>query len=119
MYDPWSLSTNLKPGWLEIVVEAYDAGKMKRLHDTLVKQSHLNQSQFVPLLRTLVCRFDSFWFDKIVEGHLNGRARRPFVGPLVVHISYPEPGVHRTWVGTDVLAWIDQVALPESFRKGS
>lgn len=118
MYSGWSLSTHLAPGWLEIVVEAYDAGKMKRLHNMLVQQSSLNKDQRVPLLRTLVCRFDGFWFEKIVEGHLNHRAKAPFTQPLVARFDRPEPGVERTCVGADVIAWVDCVVTPESFRIG-
>ncbi|TIS17782.1 MAG: hypothetical protein E5X10_02205 [Mesorhizobium sp.] len=117
MYSGWSLSPTLKPGWLEIVVEAREAGKRRRLHDVLVKQSSLGRGQRVPLLRVLVCRFDGFWFERIVDGHLSRRgAKSSFTGPLVARVDYPEPGVERTCVGTDVVAWVDCVVTPANFR---
>lgn len=118
MYEGWKLSSNLKPGWLEVVV--YDIGRGEKLHETLVPQSRLNESGWVLLLRSLVCRFEGFGLEKIVSEHLNKRTKGPpyATNSLQVHITHPEPGVRRTYVGTNVIAWLDWVAIPESFRQG-
>lgn len=119
MYENYKLSSNLKPGWVEIVVERYSSGKMQRLHGDLVPKSRLNNGQHIPLLKSLVCHFGGLGFEQIVSAHLNNSSKKPpyASNPFQIVVAYPEPGVHRTYCGTDVKAWIDCVVSPKDFRQ--
>jgi hypothetical protein len=122
IYEGFRLSSKLKPGLIEIVVESFESGKRNRLYEALVPGSRISAQRQAELLKVLVCRFagrSGLGFEQIVSAFLNTRGKRPPASnPFQMHVSYPEPGVKRTYCGTDTLAWADEVILPNKFRTG-
>jgi hypothetical protein len=120
MYEGYRLSQNLKPGFVELVVEEYHAGRRRRLFEMLFPKSRISGDQATAMLKALVCRFSGktgLGFEQIVSAFLNKRGRKPISSdPFQITISYPEPGVKRQYCGTDTIAWIDEVIVPSKFR---
>ncbi|MBA3448339.1 MAG: hypothetical protein H0T56_12165 [Pseudaminobacter sp.] len=80
MYEGYRLSSNLKPGFIELVVEKYSAGKQDRLFEALFPKSRISAEQATALLKALVCRFSGktgLGFEQIVSAFLNKRGKKP------------------------------------------
>jgi hypothetical protein len=120
MYEGYRLSHNLRPGFVELVVEEYSEGKRHRLFEMLFSKSRISGDQATALLKALVCRFSGrtgLGFEQIVSAFLNKRGKNPTSSdPFQITISYPEPGVKRQYCGTDTIAWIDEVIVPSKSR---
>lgn len=121
MYDGFSLSDSLEKGKVEVVVEQYERGAFVRLYSALVPAHRLSKEAKNNLLKSLICRFNGktgLGFEHIVQSYLNSRGKTPpSHDPFQFHVAYPEPGVLRTYCGTDTLAWIDEVVSPTTFRQ--
>jgi hypothetical protein len=121
MYNNFKLCDKLKARQICIVVERYGDGQYTREFHEHVPSVRLSNDSRVHLLRALVIRFSPFSAETVVRCHLNGRGRIPPAdhGNLRFHITYPEPGVLRSYCGTNILAWSDQVIVPSQFREKS
>ena len=117
MYSRIQLCPSLTPKYKCIRVQEYDQGKfVERVHRHVPKHK-LAWKNYWALLRTLVLRYEEATDEQIVNAYLvrRGRdAKRYHHG--AIRVEYPEPGVHRSYCGENVLAWIDTVVLPEDFR---
>ena len=117
MYSEIQLCPSLTPKCKCIRVQEYDQGKfVERVHRHVPKHK-LAWKNYWALLRTLVLRYEEATDEQIVNAYLvrRGRdAKRYHHG--AIRVEYPEPGVHRSYCGENVLAWIDTVVLPEDFR---
>lgn len=120
MYENYKLCERLKPSELCLVVEQYQEGKFLRKFHEHVPKSRLSEDARRSLLRALVMHFSGMGAESIVHCHLNSRGRTPaFSNRLKLDVSYPEPGVLRTYCGANTKAWSDHVIDPTTFRGGS
>ncbi len=119
MYENHKLCDSLKPSEICLVVEQYTEGIYIRKFHEHVPKHRLSNSARTNLLRTLVLHFSGASAEAIVSSSLNKRGRSPPAMPLLWATSYPEPGVLRSYRGTDTVAWSDQVITPEKFRRSA
>jgi len=119
MYENYKLCALLKPGETCLVVEQYRVGEMVRKFHEHVPKYRLNNDARANLLRALVLHFSGASAETIMRSSLNNRGHEPLAVSFRWHTSYPEPGVLRTYCGTDTTAWSDHVIAPDKFRAGS
>ena len=117
MYDGYKLCDRLTASEICLVVEQYEAGNMLRKFHEHVPRYRLSREARTHLLRMLVFHFSGVGAHSIVSSSLNQRAKSPAATPLPYHVSYPEPGVMRTYFGANTTAWSDQVVNPDNFRQ--
>jgi hypothetical protein len=117
MFEGYRLCDTLKPSEVCLVVEQYSEGTfIQKFHEHVPKYRISNDSRN-GLLRALVVMFSSLGPERLVHCYLNTRGRTPpSDNSLLMVVSYPEPGVVRTYCGTNTKAWSDQVIAPNSFR---
>jgi hypothetical protein len=117
MFDNYNLCDSLTPLDTCFVVEKYDNGTFIRKFHEHVPKSRLSADARTSVLRALVMHFSGMGAESIVRCHLNKRGRTPaFDNRLFMVVSYPEPGVLRTYCGANTIAWSDQVIVPTKFR---
>lgn len=121
IYDGYKPCADLKAGEFCLVVEQYSEGVVRRCEHLHLPRHRISKPSRVELLKALVCRFNGFsglGFDLIVASYLNdrkgGTARQD---PFRIEVSYPEPGVLRTYCGTNTRVWLDEVISVRHFRK--
>ena len=107
IYENHKVCDSLKPSEICLVVEQYTEGIYIRKFHEHVPKHRLSNSARTNLLRTLVLHFLGASAEAIVSSSLNERGRAT---------SYPEPGVLRSYCGTNTIAWSDQVIAPIKFR---
>ena len=116
MYENHKLCDSLKSSEICLVVEQYMEGiYIRKFHEHIPKH-RLSNSARTNLLRTLVLHFSEASAETIVSSSLNKRGRSPPAMTFQWATSYPEPGVLRSYFGTDTVAWSDQVIILEKFR---
>ena len=117
MFENYKLCDALKASEICLVVEQYAEGSFTREFHEHVPRYRLSNESRVNLLRALVVQFSSLGPERLVRCYLNTKARTPpSDNSLLILVSYPEPGVLRTYCGTDTRAWSDQVVAPSGFR---
>jgi hypothetical protein len=117
MFENYKLCDTLEPFEICLVVEQYTEGTFTRKFHEHVPKHRLSNDSRLNLLRALVVQFSSLGPETLVHCYLNTRGRTPpFDNSLLIAVSYPEPGVLRTYCGTNTKAWSDQVIMPASFR---
>jgi hypothetical protein len=117
-YENYRLCNELKSSEICLVVQQYKEGNFIREFHKHIPRSQLSNDERINLLRSLVISFSAMSAETIVTCYLNRRGRKPDgLGPLPFFTSYPEPGVLRTYCGTDTTAWSDQVIVPSKFRQ--
>src|SRR6266851_7957971 len=117
MYENYKLCETLKPSDVCIVVEQYDKGNFTQQFHEHVPKLRLSDDARRNLMRALVMCFSEMGGESIVRCHLNSRGKIPAAdNRLNMVTSYPEPGVFRTYCGTNTKSWIDQVITPDQFR---
>src|SRR5579863_822940 len=110
MYDNYRLCETLGPSETCFVVQQYDKGQFTRKFHEHIPKSRLTEDARRNLLRALVMHFSGMGAESIVRCHLNRRGRTPAAdNSLNMVVSYPEPGVLRTYCGANTSAWSDQV----------
>ena len=121
MHENHKLCSKLKTSEVCLVVEQYGEGKFTRQHHEHVPKSRLSTDKRLNLLRALVIVFSGMGFESIVACHLNARGKTlaGSAGRLRMAVAYPEPGVLRTYCGTNTHAWSDQVIAPSQFRRSA
>ena len=118
MYENFMLCDELRPSEACLVVRQYDRGAFNTRYHAHVPNVRLSQDRRINLLRALVLHFSGLGPDTIVRCYLNDRGRDPEADRrLRIIVSYPEPGVLRSYCGTDTQAWLDQVISTENFRQ--
>ena len=117
-YEKYKLCPTLKPRDVCIVLEQYEDGFFIRRFHEHVPASRISTAKRLGMHRELVIAGSGMGFESIVHTNLNGRGSSPPAeqGTLRVHISYPEPGVLRTYCGGNTKAWSDEVIRPGEFR---
>lgn len=117
MYEGYKLCADLRASDICIVVEMYGAGKFTREFHYHIPKHRISNEARLALLRSLVVKFGAFSPEHLAHCHLNDRGKEPPAARgLMIVTSYPEPGVLRTYCGTDTKAWSDQVISSRSFR---
>lgn len=119
MYESWKLCPDLRPKQICFVLERYENGQTNRIVHQHVPGHRISNENRLALLRALVIAGDRRTDDElasILGFFLNSRGREPSERSMRVQCKYPEPGVLRTYCGTDLLAWSDQVVAPDAFR---
>ena len=117
MFENYKLCDGLKPAETCLVVEQYVEGSFTRRFHKHVPAHRLSNDARVNLLRALVVQFASLGPETLVRCYLNTKGGTPSAdNSLPIVVSYPEPGVLRTYCGTNTKAWSDQVIAPGSFR---
>jgi hypothetical protein len=120
MYDNYKLCSELRCREVCVVVEQHRAGQFDRVHRAHIPSRRLSKDRILNMLRALVCRFNGrtgLGFDQIVSSYVNDRSGSPSqYNPFQITVAYPEPGVLRTYCGTDTKAWADEVISKSSFR---
>ena len=117
MYENHKLCEKLKPKEICLVVEQYKEGIFERQYHEHIPRHRLSESALQNLLQALVLKFENKNPQTIVRRHLNERGREPPAYKLMWHVTYPEPGVLRTYCGANTCAWADQVISADKFRE--
>ena len=101
------------------MVEQYQECAFIRKFHEHVSESRLSNIERVNLLRALVISVRGISPHWIVRCYLNNRGREPLAdnSDLRIVLRYPEPGVLRTFRGTNTKSWSDQVVTPSDFRR--
>ena len=119
IYESYKLCAELKPKEVCVVLERCESGGYARLVHAHVPYRRISNDRRLELLRALILgakRSADDELSSIISYFLNDRGRSPERRSLPVHVAYPEPGVLRTYCGTNLIAWSDQVVLPDEFR---
>ncbi len=116
IYENYKLCADLTPSEICLVVQQYKEGEIIRKFHKHVPKSRLNQDEQTNLLRALVIHFSGVGPETLSQHFLNKRGKTPSAIQLQYVISYPEPGVLRTYCGVNTTAWSDKVIAPEGFR---
>ena len=116
MYTNHELCDRLTYSETCLVVEQYQEGVFIRKFHEHVPKHRLSKDGRIHLLRALVIHFSGVGAETILRCYLNERGKTPVANRLRVVTSYPEPGVLRTYCGSDTSAWSDQVIVKEKFR---
>jgi hypothetical protein len=117
MYENYKLCSELREKQVCIVVHKYWEGSFEQLFHTHIPKQRLSQDNRMNTLRSLVVHYSGTSPEMIVGCFINKQGKEPPHYPgFQVHVSYPEPGVLRTYCGTDVQAWCDVVTRGEAFR---
>ena len=119
-FENYKLCPDLNTMEICIVLEQYQQGSFDRLQHLHVPKSRMSKDKRLALLESLVCRFNArsgLGFDQIVANYLNKRGKAPAAeNSFQVVTTNPEPGVLRTYCGTDTKAWTDEVISSSNFR---
>ena len=115
LYENYKLCDRLTASEICLVVEQYQAGEIIRKFHEHIPWYRISKDNLGNLLRTLVFHYSGESAQIILSSSLNKRAKFPSATPLLCQISYPEPRVLRTYIGSDTIAWSDQVISP-NFR---
>lgn len=120
IFENYKLCPDLNTKEICIVLEQYQEGSFVTLQHLHVPKSRMSKDRRLALLESLICRFNSksgLGFDQIVANYLNKRGKAPaHENSFQVVVTYPEPGVLRTYCGSDTKAWIDEVISSSNFR---
>ncbi len=117
MYENHKLCADLTPSEFCLVVEQYKEGLFIRKFHEHVPKHRLSKDARINLLRALVIHFSGLGAETILGCYLNERGKTPPANKFRIVTSYPEPGVLRTYCGSDTSAWSDQVIVKETFRR--
>ena len=119
IFENFKLCPELKHKEVCIVLERYQAGEFTRLVHEHIPYRRISNDSRLNLLRALILgakRSADDELSSIIGYFLNDRGHRPERRLLPVRQVYPEPGVSRTYCGSNLVAWSDQVISPEQFR---
>lgn len=116
MYEGHKLCEDLDTSTICLVVEQYSEGKFMRAFHTHVPKSRLSHEARSQLLRALVVSFSRMGPESIVNHYVNRRGKEPPTVDFMWQTTYPEPGVLRTYCGTNTKAWSDEVICKSKFR---
>ena len=116
IYENHKVCDSLKPSEICLVVEQYTEGIYILKFHAHVPKHRLIHSARTNLLRTLVLHFLGASAEAIVSSSLNERGRSPPTMTFPWATRYPEPGVLRSYCGTNTIAWSDQVITLKKFR---
>jgi hypothetical protein len=120
-YENYRLCPDLQPHETCFVVQQYHEGEFVRLLHHHVRSSQLSDETRRDLLKALVIKFSDMPPDGIIKYYLNSRgedsSRDWYQAQLPWHVSYPGPGVIRSYCGSDTSAWADRVIRKDMFRQ--
>lgn len=122
-YENYRPCSDLEKDIVCFVVQQYSEGNMDQVFHYHAPRHRLSSTNRQSCLKSLVSRYYDRGYgmsgDWIIESHFNARIGGPINPKLfVTRISYPEPGVLRTYVGTNTVAWMDEVIDEVDFLKG-
>jgi hypothetical protein len=120
MYEGFKICDELRPSEVCLVVEQYKDGTFKRCFHQHIRKSKLSNDARINLLKALVVRFfggSGMGAEQIVNLYVGSRGKSRSATNLRIVTSYPEPGVLRTYCGSNTVAWTDQVIVPNKFRR--
>jgi len=117
MYSNYELCPDLRVKEKCIRTRRYSNGTYTDLNHFHVPSYRLKKVDHASLLKVLVAFETTEVFENYVRCFLNSRGKAPAPLNLSFAVEYPEPGVIRTYCGGDFCAWIDEVIVPNEFRK--
>jgi hypothetical protein len=119
-HSNFEICLDLKFGEKCIVLQRYSRDCHKRLVHEHVPSKRLSKNITINLLKSLVIgsvRRSDDEIASIVGYFVNDRGRKPARRVLPITCEYPEPGVLRTYCGTNIMAWCDEVVSKGDFRQ--
>lgn len=118
LYEGHHLCPELVPGQVCFRVKIYNEGVFETVFHEHVPSHRISQERANEALRSLVARYSEWPGSYILRSQLNRRGRNPECYPgFTYHVSYPEPGVIRHYVGGPrTNAWHDAVLSEADFR---
>lgn len=99
-------------------LQTYSEGRFVLVFHEHVPSYRLSLDSAIEVMRMLVVRNEAFGDFQALQCYLNTRGRAPAAnGLLEIHLDRPEPGVLRRGCGANVMAMMDEVIDPTTFRR--
>ncbi len=118
-YSGFKICTTLKSNQKCFRVRLYNEGKFcDRFHEHIPKH-RISEDNARNFLKAIIAKYLE-WNDSYVLGaYLNKRGKKPAANRSIqIAFESIEPGVLRRYCSSgDVIAWMDEVLLPDEFRK--
>jgi hypothetical protein len=110
----------LQPKEKCIYLRKYNRGDGERyieLYHEHIPQHRISADAAIEMMKALVLRHQNAGAAYILRCYVNDQGQEPEAcDPFKLCTEYPEPGVFRTYCGSDLQAWIDTVIDPKRFR---
>ena len=117
MYSAVQLCNDLKPKQRCFRLQKYNEGAFDEIFHEHIPRHRISAANARELMKALVLRYEEAHAEHILRSYLNSRGQSPAASnPFQIVVEYPEPGVIRTYCGTNVKAWMDEVIVPGDFR---
>ena len=117
MYSGVQLCNDLKPKQRCFRLRKYNEGTFDDIFHEHVPDRRISAGNAREMMKALVLRYEEAHAERILRSYLNSRRGSPAAcNPFQITVEYPEPGVMRTYCGTNVQAWMDEVIAPGKFR---
>ena len=117
MYSGFQLCHDLQPKQRCFRLREYNQGTFDDVFHEHIPAHRISKDNAIQMMKSLVLRYENAHAERILRSYLNSRGRNPAAcDPFQIGVEYPEPGVMRTYCGTNVQAWMDEVLVPGDFR---
>jgi hypothetical protein len=118
MYSRFEICGTLAPAAKCIRLRKRRGDAWSELFHEHFPRHRISEFASIEMMKALVLRYKEAEAPYILRCYLNRRGRVfNACDPFQVWVEYPEPGVIRTYCGTDIQAWLDTVIAPEEFRQ--
>ena len=115
-YENYKICPDLKENERCFFVQKYQAGEMVQLDHFHIAKSRMSVSAAANALQSLILSKLALPTDQHIAFFLNKRSKTPPADQLVSHVSHPEAGVIRHYLGQNTQGWFDEVVNPAQFR---